>query len=165
MSYNINAKIFENKPRPQRMHMLSCNLSNSIRRNDARLFRYGKRLMKEDLKREVISEQKQSKIEELERASIEQKAAVKDYTERCEAYLHKQVQVEDQQSRHVAAKLVYRNLKRVLAELEQDLMQFPFKIKDIETKITERKKELLDFQELKAGALRFLKIEGVSLEH
>ncbi|RUS85516.1 hypothetical protein EGW08_006724, partial [Elysia chlorotica] len=163
MSFNINAKIFEHKPRPQRMHMVSCNLTNSIRRNDGRLFRYGKRLMKEDLKREIITEKKQEKLDELERVNIEQKSVIKDYTEKCEVYLHKQVQVEDQQSRHVAAKLIYRNLKRVLAELEQDLMQYPFTIKEIETKITERKKELMDFQELKAGALRFLKIEGAQL--
>ena len=57
---------------------------NSIRRNDGRLFRYGKRLMKEDLKREVISEHKQARIDGLERANIEQKATVKDYAERCE---------------------------------------------------------------------------------
>ncbi|GFO26948.1 hypothetical protein PoB_005345300 [Plakobranchus ocellatus] len=137
--------------------------NNSIKRNDGRLFRYGKRLMKEDLQREIITEVKQAKIEDLERSVVEHKATLKDYAERCEAYLHKQVLVEDKQSRHVAAKLVYRNLQRVQAELEQDLLQFPFKIKDIETKITERKKELLDFQELQAGALRFLKIEEAQL--
>lgn len=163
MSFNINAKIFENKPRKQRMHMVSCNLTTSVKRNDGRLFRYGKRLMREDLKREVINQHKQDEIEELERVNVEHKGIIKDYAERCETYLHKQVQVEDQHSRHIAAKLVYRNLKRVLAELEQDLMQFPCKIKDVETKIVEKKKELQDFQDLKAGALRFLKIEGAQL--
>ena len=57
---------------------------NSIRRNDCRLFRYGKRLMKEDLKRETIADLKKAKIEEVERAQVEQKATARDYAEKCE---------------------------------------------------------------------------------
>ncbi|CAG5135687.1 unnamed protein product, partial [Candidula unifasciata] len=79
------------------------------------------------------------------------------------AYLSSQVKVEDFKNREVSAKLVFHELKKILSELEKDLKTYPDRIKEIEKKIVLRAKEVADFQELEAGARRYLEIEETQL--
>ncbi|XP_059178885.1 uncharacterized protein LOC131958019 [Physella acuta] len=163
MTIAINTKIFESRPNSEKLPMMKCDLATSIVKNDGRLFKYGKRLMKQDYKREQREYKKQFQQEELKRAIQEKVCTEKEFNADCESYLSQQVRVEDNKSREITAKLVYKDLQKILAALDQNLMEYPFRIKEIEDKIVERKKEVSDFQELKAGAQRFLDIEETQL--
>ncbi|CAL1541285.1 unnamed protein product [Lymnaea stagnalis] len=163
MTIAINTKIFESRPNSEKLPMMKCDLTASIYKNDGKLFRYGKRLMKQDYKREQKEITKKLQEEELARAVEEKVRSVDEFNRHCESYLSQQVRVEDNKDRQVAAKLIYRDLQKVLAALDKNLMEYPFRIKEIEDKIIERRKEVNDFLELKAGALRFLDIEETQL--
>ncbi|KAH9505060.1 hypothetical protein Btru_061588, partial [Bulinus truncatus] len=163
MTRAINTKIFESRPNSEKLPMMKCDLTTSIVKNDNKLFKYGKRLMKQDYKREQREYLKKFQEEELARAVEEKVRSEEEFHRECESFLSQQVRVEESKNRLVSAKLVYKNLQKVLAELDKNLMEYPFKIKEIEDKIIERKKEVNDFLELKAGALRFLDIEETQL--
>ncbi|KAK0051209.1 coiled-coil domain-containing protein 151 [Biomphalaria pfeifferi] len=163
MTRAINTKIFESRPNSEKLPMMKCDLTTSIVKNDNKLFKYGKRLMKQDYKREQKEYVKKFQEEELARALEEKVRSEEEFHRECESFLSRQVRVEESKNRLVSAKLVYKNLQKVLAELDKNLMEYPFKIKEIEDKIIDRKKEVSDFLELKAGALRFLDIEETQL--
>ncbi|BFZ05267.1 hypothetical protein BsWGS_08306 [Bradybaena similaris] len=163
MSVAINAKIFEKHPNKEKMPMLKCTLTQSIMRNDNKLFKLGKKLMKQDYKRCMANVRRLYKEEDVERHKLELIKKTDEHQQACEAYLSAQVKVEDFKNKEVSAKLVFQELKNILGELEKDLKTYPDRIKDIEVKIVQRSKEVADFQELEAGAKRYQEIEESQL--
>ncbi|XP_012937191.2 uncharacterized protein LOC101849764 [Aplysia californica] len=164
LSKFINARIFAERPSQERLPMVRCDLQTSILKNDGKLFRYGKRLLKQDHLKGKLAVQTKLRAEELGRAVADRRATARDYEERSEQYLHKQTEVEDNKSREVSSKEIRQRLERILDALNDDLMAFPKAIRDLEHEVRDRRKELVDFEELRDGAMRFLQIEQRQLD-
>jgi len=164
LSMSINSRIFAERSRQEKQSMQKCNLASSIVKNDGRLFRLGKRLLKQDYQKVQTEKKEKEQGEELQRAEIDLTAKKKDFKDRSEVFMHKQAEVEDFQNREVAAKLINARLEKILEQLKGSLKSYPIQIRDLEHSLSERKKELEDFQDLKAGALRFLEIEQRQLD-
>lgn len=164
LSIAINGRIFSERPREERLPMLKCTLQNSIVNNDHRLFRFGKRLLKQDCVKERRIKQEKEQSEELKRALNDKDFVAKDFEDRSEHFLHKQAEVEDFHNRDVSAKLIYQRLEKILDQLNKSLGEYPQMIRDLESQLNDRRRELADFEDLKAGALRFLDIEQRQLD-